>query len=45
MKVKTVGYLRKLIPAFKNIITGQNNVLAQTALITGDINDDNKLIF
>lgn len=43
VKVKSNQYLRKLIVGIQNIVDGATNNMPQTALVVGDINNDNKL--
>jgi len=43
VKVKTDQFLRSLIPGIVNLTAGQTNTLASAALISGDINNDNKI--
>jgi len=43
IKIRTDGYLRKLIPGVQKITKLQDNPIPPTALIAGDTNDDNNL--
>lgn len=43
VKVKSVQYLRRIIPGIQSITGGQNNTLPSAALVAGDINDDNTI--
>ena len=43
IKVQSPYYLKKQIPGFVNLITGQTNNMTSVALIAGDSNQDNRL--
>ncbi len=43
VKIKSNQYLKSQIPGIHNIVTGTTNTLPKIALITGDINGDNKI--
>ncbi|HVF69470.1 MAG TPA: dockerin type I domain-containing protein, partial [Xanthomonadales bacterium] len=43
VKVKSDQFLKSLVPGIQNITTGSTNLLTQTTLVTGDINNDNKM--
>jgi hypothetical protein len=43
VKIKGEQYLNKLIPGIQSITAGVTNTLAQATLVTGDVNNDNKL--
>jgi len=43
VKIKTEQYLKATVPGVQNIIAGQSNQLPQTALLTGDITNDNSI--
>ncbi len=43
LKVKSPYYLKKQLPGFINLVTGQTNQVVQTSLVAGDVNNDNKL--
>jgi hypothetical protein len=43
VKLKTPQYLRRQLPGFIELVHGQKHTPALNALISGDINDDNKL--
>ena len=43
VRIKINGYLRKLVDGIQNLTAGQTNQIPTTALVTGDINRDNKI--
>ncbi|OGH48228.1 MAG: hypothetical protein A3A51_04385 [Candidatus Levybacteria bacterium RIFCSPLOWO2_01_FULL_39_10] len=43
VKVKSPQYLKKQIPGFVDITSGQSHSAAQVALVSGDVNNDNQL--
>lgn len=43
IKIKTDRYLRRLVPGVQNIKNMANNVVPNTELVAGDVNDDNTL--
>jgi hypothetical protein len=43
VKVKVDQFLKVLIPGIQNLSTGRINVLPQARLVTGDMNNDNKI--
>lgn len=43
VKVKGTQYLNKLIPGIQSITAGTTNTMPQATLVTGDVNNDNKL--
>ncbi len=43
VKVKSDGYLKRLVPGIQNITGGQTNNLPQIRLVDGDINGDNAI--
>lgn len=43
IKVKNNQYLKRLIPGIQSITAGTTNAIPQATLVTGDVNNDNKL--
>lgn len=43
VKVKTTGFLQRQVPGFLTITQNQTQQLAALTLVSGDLNDDNKL--
>ena len=43
VKVKTLQFLRSIVPGIQTLNKGQNNILQSTVMINGDINSDNAL--
>lgn len=43
VKVKTVQFLRTIVPGIQTITAGQTNQLPVTIMVNGDINDDNTI--
>lgn len=43
VKVKTDQFLKALVPGIQNLTQGQTTILPQTTLVTGDMNNDNKI--
>lgn len=43
VRVKVERYLQRLVPGIQNLLTGEINIIPTVGLVTGDVNNDNKL--